>query len=41
MEWWIIAGLVLAVVALGVANRMRKARREAAQRDGKTIYPLW
>jgi hypothetical protein len=41
MEWWIIAGLALAVVAVGVVSRIRKARRGAARRDGKTIYPLW
>jgi hypothetical protein len=41
MEWWIIAGLALAVVAVGVINRFRKARRDAARHDSKTIYPLW
>ncbi len=41
MEWWIIAGLALAVVAVGIVNRRRKGRRSAAQRDGNTIYPLW
>jgi hypothetical protein len=42
MEWWIIAGLLLAAVAVGVVNRIRKARRDAAQRDGNSsIYPLW
>jgi hypothetical protein len=40
MEWWIITGLALAVVVVGLVNRRRKAR-EAAQRDGNTIYPLW
>ena len=41
MEWWIIAGLALAVVAVGVVNRIRNARRDAARHNGKTIYPLW
>ena len=41
MEWWIIMGLALAVVAVGVVNRRRKARRDAAQHDDNTIYPLW
>jgi hypothetical protein len=41
MEWWIVAGLVLAVVATGLVNRLRKPRRHAAERDDKTIYPLW
>jgi hypothetical protein len=41
MEWWILAGLALAVVAVGTVNRIRKPRRGAAQRDRKTIYPLW
>jgi hypothetical protein len=41
MEWWIFAGLALAVVAVGVINHLRKARRGAPQHDGETIYPLW
>ena len=41
MEWWIIAGLVLAALVVGVVNRIRKARRGAAQHEAKTIYPLW
>jgi hypothetical protein len=41
MEWWIVAGLVLAGVTLGLANRWRKRRRDAVERDRKTIYPLW
>jgi hypothetical protein len=41
MEWWVVAGLVLAVVATGAVNRLRKPGRPAAERDGKTIYPLW
>jgi hypothetical protein len=41
MEWWIVLGLVLAAVAVGLANRIRKSRRSTVERDGKTIYPLW
>jgi hypothetical protein len=41
MEWWIIAGLVLAAAVAGVLGRIRKSRRAAAERDVKTIYPLW
>jgi hypothetical protein len=41
MEWWIIAGLALALGALGIVGRLRKARRGAVERGGKTIYPLW
>jgi hypothetical protein len=41
MEWWIIAGLALAVVATGVVNRLRKSRQAKVKGGGKTIYPLW
>jgi hypothetical protein len=41
MEWWIIAGLALAAVAVGLATRVRKRHRATFERDGKTIYPLW
>jgi hypothetical protein len=41
MEWWIVTGLVLAAVAWGLANRLRKWRRNTVARGDKTIYPLW
>jgi hypothetical protein len=41
MEWWIAAGLVLAVVATGLVSRVCKSRQRPVERDGKTIYPLW
>jgi hypothetical protein len=41
MEGWIIAGLALAAVAVGLVNRIRKSRRGPVERHGKTIYPLW
>jgi hypothetical protein len=41
MEWWIGAGLLLAVAALGVAGRVRRRRRKHAADERNTIYPLW
>jgi hypothetical protein len=41
MEWWIIAGLVLAVAAIGVVTRWRRPRRARVEHESKTIYPLW
>ena len=41
MELWILLGLVLAAVGLGVATRLRKARRRADDKETKNIYPLW
>jgi hypothetical protein len=41
MEWWILSGLALLVVVVGVVNRIRRPRRGAARYDRKTIYPLW
>jgi hypothetical protein len=41
MERWIGAGLVLAVVALGVVGRVRRRRHKSADGERNTIYPLW
>jgi hypothetical protein len=41
MEWWIVAGLLLAVIALGVVGRVRRRRRKPAADERNTIYPLW
>jgi hypothetical protein len=41
MEWGILLGLALAVVATGLVNRARRRRRPPPGRDDKTIYPLW
>lgn len=40
MEWWILAGLALAVVGVAVTARRRKPRRNP-EKETKNIYPLW
>ena len=42
MEWWILLSLALAVVVVGVVNRLRKPRRRrTAESETGNIYPLW
>ncbi len=41
MELWILLGLALVALAIGVVSRMRKARRIAPENEAKNIYPLW
>ncbi len=41
MEWWILAGLVVAILALAGISRIVKPRRRSAENETKNIYPLW
>ncbi len=41
MEWWILAGVVLALSATAAFTRLRKSRRATAEKETKNIYPLW
>jgi len=40
MEWWILSGLVVAVLVVGVLSRIRTSHRRRPERD-QNIYPLW
>ena len=41
MEWWILSGLALAVLALGALTRLRRWRRRHVNEPANNIYPLW
>jgi hypothetical protein len=38
MEWWILAGVVIALLGVAAFGRLRRAK---AAKDTKNIYPLW
>lgn len=40
MEWWILAGVVLAVSGAAAVARLRRPRRTNPE-ETKNIYPLW
>jgi len=40
MEWWILLGFVVALLAAGALSRIRKSHRRRAEHD-QNIYPLW
>ena len=41
MEWWILAGVVIALAAAGAAARLRRSRPVNSERETDSIYPLW
>ena len=41
MELWILLGLAVAAVGVGIIGRVRKARRREPEDEPKNIYPLW
>ncbi len=41
MEWWILLGLAVTVLGIGIVSRVRKSRRREPEREAKNIYPLW
>ena len=41
MEWWILAGIVVALSGLGVFVRLHKSRRQQTEKETDSIYPLW
>jgi hypothetical protein len=41
MEWWILSGFALAVLALGALTRLRRLRRRQVREPAHNIYPLW
>jgi hypothetical protein len=40
VEWWILSGLVVAVLVVGALRRIRNSHRRQSE-DGQNIYPLW
>ena len=41
MEWWILAGVVIALAVAGISARLRRRRRANSERETGSIYPLW
>jgi hypothetical protein len=41
MEWWILTGVIVALLGVAVVVRLRKTRGANAQKETKNIYPLW
>jgi len=41
LELWILLGLVIAALAIGVVTRLRRSRRVANGKETGDIYPLW
>jgi hypothetical protein len=41
MELWILLGLAVVAVAIGLATRLGKTGRRSGEKETKNIYPLW
>jgi hypothetical protein len=39
MEWWILSGLAVAILVIGVLSRLRRSHRRPE--SDENIYPLW
>jgi hypothetical protein len=41
MEWGILVGLAIAVLAIGARTRLRRVKHQRPQDKAGNIYPLW
>jgi hypothetical protein len=41
MEWWILAGIIVAGLGIAAIVRLRRSGRSQTPSDEKNIYPLW
>ena len=41
MEWWILAGIILAGSAIAAITRLRRSKRTHPAEDENNVYPLW
>jgi hypothetical protein len=41
LELWILTGLVVAAVIVGIARRLSGADRRDRAKETKNVYPLW
>ena len=41
MEWGILLGLAVTILAVGAHSRMRRVRRRRPDSVANNIYPLW
>jgi hypothetical protein len=41
MEWEILLGLAIAIMAIGVQSRLRRIKHRRSDSAAGNIYPLW
>ena len=41
MEWWLLLGVAVLVLAVGAVARMRRSSRPKSRQETGNIYPLW
>jgi hypothetical protein len=41
MEWWLLLGVAVVILVIGVVTRMRRTRHRRARQETGNIYPLW
>ena len=41
MEWWLLVGVAILILAVGAVTRMRRSSRRKSRQQTGNIYPLW
>jgi hypothetical protein len=41
MEWWLLLGVAVLILAVGAVTRMRRSSRRKSRQETGNIYPLW
>ena len=41
MEWWLLLGVAVLLLAVGAVTRMRRSSRRKSRQEAGNIYPLW
>jgi hypothetical protein len=41
MEWWLLLGVAVLILAVGAMTRMRRSSRRKSRQETGNIYPLW
>jgi hypothetical protein len=41
MEWWLLLGVAILILAVGAVTRIRRTSRRNSRQETGNIYPLW
>jgi hypothetical protein len=41
MEWWLLLGVAVLILAVRAVTRMRRSSRRKSRQETGNIYPMW